>query len=249
VSTTAAFEFVASEPGARFECRLDGGAWLTCTSPRSYANVPIGPHVFEVRAIDPAGNVDPTPAQHPWTVETPPPPSPPGEPCTVATLTATADAWLDQNSAATNKGDDSILKVRSKGPGDNFRAVIRFDQLPSAPAGCAIGTATLHLHASSSDEARTLLVQRTPADWSENGVTWSTQPVAEGPVSTATVAPDAEDLEWSVVGQVQAAYDTGSVSFVVRDAVEGEDAEQQFHSREKGEAPPRLVIAFFPITS
>jgi parallel beta-helix repeat protein len=248
-SLTAAFEFVASEDGARFECRLDSGAWLACSSPRTYANVPVGPHVFEARAIDPAGNVDPTPAQHPWTVETGPPPPPPGTECSIVTLTPTADAWLDQNSDTANKGDDSILKVQSKGPSDNFRALVRFDRLPPAPPGCALGAATLHLDAASAHEGRTLVVQRTAADWSEGAVTWRTQPPAEGPISTATVGPDAEDLEWSVLAQVQAAHATGSVSLVVRDAVEGEDAEQQFHSREKREAPPRLVIVFVRITS
>jgi hypothetical protein len=33
---------------------------------------------------------------------------------------------------------------------------------------------------------------------------------------------------------------------LIRDAVEGADAEQQFHSREKGDTPPRLVINFAP---
>jgi hypothetical protein len=33
-------------------------------------------------------------------------------------------------------------------------------------------------------------------------------------------------------------------NFLIRDAVEGQDAEQQFHSREKGESPPQLVVRF-----
>jgi parallel beta-helix repeat protein len=248
-SITAAFEFVSSESGSRFDCRLDAGAWLACTSPRTYVNLPVGSHRFEVRAIDVAGNVDPTPAQHAWSVESPPPPPPPGQTCSVVTLTATADAWLDENSAATNKGNDSILKVQSKGPHDNFRALVRFDGLPSVPAGCVVGRVTLHLHAASASEDRTLLAQRTSADWSEAGVTWATQPAAAGPTSTAPVGPDAEDVAWNVAAQVLSAYDAGRVSFLVRDAVEGEDAEQQFHSREKGENPPRLVIEFVEITS
>ena len=80
LSTSAAFVFEANEPSSTFQCRLDGGAWLACTSPRSYVNVPVGSHPFEVRATDFAGNIDATPAPHPWTVEPPPPPPPPGRP-------------------------------------------------------------------------------------------------------------------------------------------------------------------------
>jgi hypothetical protein len=40
-------------------------------------------------------------------------------------------------------------------------------------------------------------------------------------------------------------YDSGTnLGFLIRDAVEGADAEQQFHGREKGENPPQLVLRF-----
>ena len=63
------------------------------------------------------------------------------------------------------------------------------------------------------------------------------------------MAADVDDLEWNVQPHVNAAHSAGAVSFVIRDAVEGDDAEQQFHSREKGENPPQLVIHFVQITS
>ena len=63
------FEFSANEPGSTFECRLDGGAWSACTSPKSYAGLADGSHTFQVRATDPAGNVDGTPATHTWTID------------------------------------------------------------------------------------------------------------------------------------------------------------------------------------
>lgn len=58
--TTASpsFAFEASEPGARFECRLDAGPWEACASPKGYAALAVGAHTFLVRAIDPSGNVD-----------------------------------------------------------------------------------------------------------------------------------------------------------------------------------------------
>ncbi len=46
---------------ARFECRLDKGAWTPCTSPYQTPKLRPGWHYIDVRAIDKAGNVDPTP--------------------------------------------------------------------------------------------------------------------------------------------------------------------------------------------
>jgi Ca2+-binding RTX toxin-like protein len=56
-----AFAFAASEPGARFRCRLDRQPFRPCHSPRAYL-VPAGRHAFRVFAIDAAGNRDPSPA-------------------------------------------------------------------------------------------------------------------------------------------------------------------------------------------
>lgn len=66
------FRFTASEAGSRFECRLDRGGFAPCTAPFS-TRVKAGAgkgkgHVFEVRAIDPSGNVDPLPDRHRWRV-------------------------------------------------------------------------------------------------------------------------------------------------------------------------------------
>ena len=73
----ASFAFTASEP-ARFECSLDSGAFAPCVAPAVYSSLPDGAHRFAVRAIDTAGNVDPTPAERGWSVFhlDPPPPLP-----------------------------------------------------------------------------------------------------------------------------------------------------------------------------
>jgi hypothetical protein len=68
-ATDATFEFAANEPGAAFQCRLDGGAWATCSSPRAYATLAEGAHAFEVRAIDAVGNTDASPAMWTWSVD------------------------------------------------------------------------------------------------------------------------------------------------------------------------------------
>jgi hypothetical protein len=66
---TPTFRFSSSEPtGASFECRLDGAAFSPCSSPKKLATLAFGSHTFRVRAIDAAGNVDPTPATRTFTV-------------------------------------------------------------------------------------------------------------------------------------------------------------------------------------
>ena len=71
---TPTFSFSSSEGGSSFECRFDSGAFAPCSGPgathtRSTA-LSDGSHTFSVRATDPAGNLDPTPASRAFTVRT-----------------------------------------------------------------------------------------------------------------------------------------------------------------------------------
>ncbi|HET7574872.1 MAG TPA: right-handed parallel beta-helix repeat-containing protein [Solirubrobacterales bacterium] len=58
----ATFRFSASEPGSRFQCSLDRKPFRACRSPRTFKRLRPGKHSFRVRAVDAAGNRDPTPA-------------------------------------------------------------------------------------------------------------------------------------------------------------------------------------------
>jgi len=64
----AVFEFTSNEPGSMFECSLDGRPFAACTSPHT-VKVKTGKHTFAVRATDPAGNTDSTPATDSWKVK------------------------------------------------------------------------------------------------------------------------------------------------------------------------------------
>jgi subtilisin-like proprotein convertase family protein len=65
---TARLRFSASEPGSSFECRIDRRKFKPCSSPRRLKRLAEGKHRFAVQAVDPAGNVDPTPAKRRWRV-------------------------------------------------------------------------------------------------------------------------------------------------------------------------------------
>lgn len=55
------FGFTSDEAGVTFSCKVDKGAWRTCTSPKTL-RVKVGKHRLLVRATDAAGNTDATPA-------------------------------------------------------------------------------------------------------------------------------------------------------------------------------------------
>jgi hypothetical protein len=66
-SKMATFVFSATEPGSTFECSLDGAEFTGCSSPHGVKVKP-GKHNFQVRAVDAAGNDDPSEATYSWKV-------------------------------------------------------------------------------------------------------------------------------------------------------------------------------------
>lgn len=143
-SSEAVFTF-AAEGAEEFECRLDLGAWEPCTSPQVYEGLADGPHSFEVRARDPLGTVDPSPATASFDVKTPPPPAPkvvdPGPPDPVAGVSFNAEP-VDGKIVLICPGEDSSSRLTD------------FKQIP---VGCLINArhGTINLTASKGDSGAT----------------------------------------------------------------------------------------------
>ena len=146
-STSAGFAFSSSESGSSFECMLDSGSWGSCSSPKAYSGLSVGAHQFSVRAKDAAGNVDATPANQSWTVEsvtTPPaeePISPPSECTSIVTSTSAAQSAVSSAAAgsvvclANGTYGKVTLNASKASPGVTLRA--------QNPGGATIESASL----------------------------------------------------------------------------------------------------------
>ena len=68
-SRDASISIGANEPGVTLECKLDNDPFAGCSSPKVYSDLGEGTHTVQARATDAAGNLDPTPAIHSWTID------------------------------------------------------------------------------------------------------------------------------------------------------------------------------------
>src|SRR5204863_1071450 len=72
----ASFGFTGTVSGSgidHFECDLDGGGFPACASIVTYTVPTVRSRTLQVRAVDKAGNTDPSPASFSWLVDTTPP--------------------------------------------------------------------------------------------------------------------------------------------------------------------------------
>ncbi len=65
-SRRATFAFTDGEPRVKLQCRLTG-SWTACSSPVTYSQLSVGPHEFQVRAVDPPAHPSPVARFH-WRV-------------------------------------------------------------------------------------------------------------------------------------------------------------------------------------
>jgi hypothetical protein len=66
----ATFTFSSRTKASGFLCQLNRSPWGPCTSPRHYAGLGDGHHMFSVRSVDASGRPDPRAASWQWTIDT-----------------------------------------------------------------------------------------------------------------------------------------------------------------------------------
>lgn len=65
----AAFGLGSNEAPVTYECRIDAAPFAACPGAVAFSGLAEGAHTFDARAIDAAGNVDPSPASRTWSVD------------------------------------------------------------------------------------------------------------------------------------------------------------------------------------
>lgn len=116
--TSAPFTFQSTETGSTFRCSLDGASFAACAASPTFTVAP-GSHQIAVAAVDPAGNIDPTPATYSWVViatATPPPqtsPAPSSPAAGTSTSGASAPAAGNTTTATTSAVTCALAKLKS----------------------------------------------------------------------------------------------------------------------------------------
>jgi hypothetical protein len=160
-STNPAFKFSSPSPvgGTEFECRIDGGLWEGCTSPKRYTGLSEGSHRFWVKAKDEAGASDQTPAVHDWVIDASGPvvqlsgslkdAVDAGDPLLGPTyeLQVSANDGADPSSGVKSIEvllDDGGVAVDSDGSAEEFSAgPLDSEQLPCPQGECSLSLNTI----------------------------------------------------------------------------------------------------------
>jgi hypothetical protein len=95
--STPTFFFASNEDGSTFACRVDGADFESCSSPYTASALAGGPHAFEVKATDAAGNQSSTVASRQFKLDTAAPDVTIEGPHEVATTKRTASATFTLN--------------------------------------------------------------------------------------------------------------------------------------------------------
>ncbi|WGT46727.1 LamG-like jellyroll fold domain-containing protein [Tessaracoccus lacteus] len=151
-------------------------------------NLDVGTYYYKVTAVDAAGNVSDPSETASATVA-----AAPVDPVTLD-VAITDDAGVVQTAATTNYGSNTQLFSRGSSAQQSF---IRLD-LPSAPSGTSLASATLKLRTSADPAAASAdihSIDLVSGSWTEGGVTWNNRPTTSlgnvgsiAPVSSTNTA-------------------------------------------------------------
>ncbi|MCW2995918.1 MAG: putative internalin, partial [Conexibacter sp.] len=175
-ATSASVAFTATESGSTFECKLDGGAFAACTSPKAYSGLAVGSHTVSVRATDAAGNTDATPDTATWTISTPPDTTAPD-----TTITSAPASGTSTSASVAFTATESGSTFECKLDGGAYAAC----SSPKAYSGLAVGSHTVSVRAT--DAAGNTDASPDTATWTISAV--PPPPDTTAPDTTITSAP------------------------------------------------------------
>jgi hypothetical protein len=139
-SSTASFTYESNEAGSSFECKLDGGVFTACpVTGITYTDLGSGPHSFQVRAIDPSNNVDPTPAGYSFEIVLPQPPFVASGPA--PTLNPKPDTKIFGKPGARTRDRTPTFRFSSNRTGATFEC--KLDEKPFIPCRSPLTTRKL----------------------------------------------------------------------------------------------------------
>lgn len=124
------FTYSSSHPGASFECRFADGNWYPCDGPgEDLGPLTDGRYTFEVRATDPDGDTDPTPATRTFTVDLRPP-----------------ETRIDSGASGTTQERSPTFRFSSDDPAATFECRIDVGTWKSCVSGQRFGPLPLGEH-------------------------------------------------------------------------------------------------------
>lgn len=213
-ASTAIFSFAGDDGTgsgvASFQCQMDTGGFAACNSGDSFGPLSDATHIFEVQAVDKAGNTS-TPASFTWTVDTTPP---------TASFIGTPAAFTGPSGQFVFAGSDAggVATFECQKDGTGFSACMS----PASFGPLADGSHTFEVRAT--DKAGNV---GAPARiiWTVDGtgptVTITDQPSTVSTDSTPTFAFTANDGTGSGIASFQCQLDAGSFLACVSPATFG----------------------------
>jgi hypothetical protein len=163
---TPTFTFSASESGSAFQCRLDSGAWVACTSPWTTTALTDGMHGIAVRAIDAAGNVDATPATQSFTVA-----------AAAAPQTLVGDSTVQSSPDSNGAGTAEAFKATASASGTTAKMSVY------VATGTTAGTMVVGIYSDADGHPGTLLTKGTKTGLGAGA--WNTVTVPAASISKA----------------------------------------------------------------
>jgi hypothetical protein len=188
-NSTPTFAFSSSEEASAFECRVDSGVWVDCTSPWTTTALDDGPHSVSVRATDAAGNTDATPATRAFAVTTAPASdiTPPDTTISSGPDGATSDNTPTFDFAATEPGSAFSCQV-DLGATEACASPWTTPVLPDGPHRVAVSATDAAGNGDASPAMRSFRVDTQAPD-----TTIDPAPPAESSDTSATLTFDADE--------------------------------------------------------